>query len=139
MFVVPFRSDIQHLTTILAGFGEVTGLVTNLQKCLVAPIRCADIDLDEVLQDFPVVRMTFPMRYLGLPLSVHRLKKIDFQHLVDKVAGRLIPWQGRLITSVGSATLVTSVLTAQTTHHITSLVVPAGTLEEINKLERAFL
>lgn len=106
IFVAPVKEDIQQLTSILANFGEVTGPVTNLEKSTVAPIRCDGINLDDVLESFPAKRSAFPMRYLGLPLSVYRLRKIDLQHLVDKAAGKLVPWQGRFITAIGRTELL---------------------------------
>jgi hypothetical protein len=36
-----------------------------------------------------------PMKYLGLPLSVTHLKGINFQQLVDRVAGKVVPWIGK--------------------------------------------
>lgn len=139
IFVAPFKEDIEQLTHILEGFGEVTGLVTNLEKSLVAPIRCSGIDLYSVLQCFPSVRSSFPMRYLGLPLSVHRLSRSDFQHLEDKIAGKLVTWQGKFITAAGRATLVKSVISAQATYHLTSLALPQGVMASIDKVRRAFL
>ena len=85
------------------------------------------------------MRATFPIRYLGLPLSVWCLKRVDFQHLEDKVAGKVPTWNGNLITAIGRATLVKSVLTSQAIHHMTPLIVPPGTFEYLNKVERAFL
>jgi hypothetical protein len=72
-FVRPRKEDIQFLGSMLASFGDVTGLNTNCQKSFVAPIRCENIDLDDILQFFPGIRSTFPLRYLGLPLSIHHL------------------------------------------------------------------
>ncbi|XP_020191141.1 uncharacterized protein [Aegilops tauschii subsp. strangulata] len=77
--------DVQFLTTILASFGESTGLSTNCAKSIVAPIRCANVDLDDILQSFPACRSSFPIRYLGLPLVIKRLKRIHLQLLEDKL------------------------------------------------------
>lgn len=133
--MAPFKEDIEQLTHILEGFGEVTGLVTNLEKSSVAPIRCSGIDLSAVLQCFPAVRSSFPMRYLGLPLSVHRLRRSDFQHLEDKIAGKLVTWQGKFITAAGRATLVKSVISAQPTYHLTSWPFPKVSWRALIKLE----
>jgi hypothetical protein len=70
IFVHPAEEDIQNLSSILTMFGELTGLATNFQKSMVVPIRCYDIDLNEVLNGLPVIRGTFPIKYLGLLLSV---------------------------------------------------------------------
>jgi hypothetical protein len=91
IFMAPNKDDIDFLASTLLQIGDVTGLVTNCTKSQVAPIRCAGLDLDHILQAFPASRTTFPMKYLGLPLSVTRLKRIHFQPLEDKVAAKLIP------------------------------------------------
>jgi hypothetical protein len=75
VFVAPIKSDIRNLAAILHDFGKVTGLCTNFLKSSVAPIRCGEIDLDDVLQDIPATRASFPLRYLGLPLSIWSLRR----------------------------------------------------------------
>ena len=79
------------------------------------------------------------MKYLGLPISVRRPQKVDFQFLEDKAAAKLVPWDGQNITSMGRTALVKSVLAPQAIYFITTLVVPTSTLKNLNKLERAFL
>jgi hypothetical protein len=84
VFVASFKEDIQNLASILQGFGEVTGLCTIFLKSCVVPITYANIDLHEILFDIPATLAYFPLKYLGLPLSVWQLKEVDFQHLEDK-------------------------------------------------------
>jgi hypothetical protein len=139
VFVAPFKEDIQNLANILNGFGDVTGLCTNFQKSSVVPIRCAHVDLDDVLEGIPAARATSPLKYLGLPLSVWSLKRADFQHLEDKCAGKLPTWSGNLITAAWRSALVKSVITSQAIYHLTPLAMPPATLASINKIERAFL
>jgi hypothetical protein len=81
VFVAPFKVDIQNLAAILHSFGEVTGLCTNFSKSHVVPIRCDNINLEDVLEGIPAKRAFFPLRYL--PLSVWCLRRRDFQHLED--------------------------------------------------------
>jgi hypothetical protein len=90
IFVAPMKEDIQNLSSILDIFWEATGLVTNFKKSLVVPIRCQNIALDDVLEGLPVIRASFPIKYLGLPLSVWELKRVDFQPLEDKMDGKLV-------------------------------------------------
>jgi hypothetical protein len=68
---------------------EVMGLSTNFQKSQVAPTRCDNLDLDDILQSFLATRSTFSMRYLGLPLSIYCLQRIDFQPLEEKIADKI--------------------------------------------------
>jgi hypothetical protein len=139
VFVAPIKDDIQNLAGILKNFGEVNGLCTNFSKSFVVPIRCENIDLDNVLEGLPATRATFPLRYLGLPLSVWCLRRRDFQHLEDKCAGKLPTWNGKLVNLAGRVSLVKSVLASQAIYHVTPLTIPPGTLKYINKIERAFI
>ena len=139
VFMAPIKKDIDNLSAILSGFGEVTGLCTNFHKSSVLPIRCNHLNLEHILQGLPAIRASFPIRYLGLPLSVWQLKKVDLQFLEDKIAGKLVTYEGQNITTIGRTTLVKSVATSQAVYFITSLVIPPGILHNINKLERAFL
>lgn len=139
IFVKPVQEDVSNLATILQCFGEVTGLCTNFQKSSVVPIRCRNLDLEAILQGLPAARASFPMKYLGLPLSVWQLKRVDFQYLEDKVAAKLVPWEGRYIAAPGRGVLVMSVLTSLVVYTATALIIPPGTLLNITRVERAFL
>jgi mannosylglycoprotein endo-beta-mannosidase len=101
IFIAPFREDFVALAHILEGFGEVTGLVTNMHKSIAVPIRCSALDLDDIMQGFPIRRTNFPIKYLGLPLSTRGLKGVDVQPLVDKVTSKLVPWEGKTIAAAG--------------------------------------
>lgn len=52
-------------------------MVTNVEKCGATPIRCSDEMVAIVQQVFPCVVTTFPCKYLGVPLSLSRLKRVD--------------------------------------------------------------
>jgi hypothetical protein len=77
-----------------------------------------------VLHGLPVIRGSFPLKYLGLPLLVWQLKRVDSQPLEDKMAGRLVPWDGKNINMAGPGALVKSVLIFQTIFHLTTLKIP---------------
>jgi hypothetical protein len=139
VFVAPFKEDITNLASILHNFGEVTDLCTNLQKSSVVPIRCTNLNLNDILADIPATIASFPLWYLGLPLSVWCLKRGDFQHLEDKCVNKLPTWNGKLITTAGRTALVKSVITSQAIYHLTPLCIPPGTIKFINKIQRAFL
>ena len=70
VFMAPIKKDIDIFSAILRGFGEVTGLCTNFHKSSVVPIRCNNLNLGHILQSMPATMASFPLRYLGLPLSV---------------------------------------------------------------------
>jgi hypothetical protein len=106
---------------------------------MVVPIRCSGIDLDDALLGFPVLHSNFPIRYLGLPLSVHQLCRGDFQYIVDKMASKLPIGQGKYVTTAGRVALIQSIIASQAIYPLTVLPLPKGILKDIFKLERAFL
>ncbi|WVZ77322.1 hypothetical protein U9M48_025203 [Paspalum notatum var. saurae] len=139
IFIKSEKRELENLVALLHLFGEATGLHTNIQKSSIVPIKCAGLNLDEILAGFPASRTSFPIRYLGIPLTVARLKKVDFQYLIDKVSSRLAGWQGRNLTHAGRLVLVKSVLSAPPVHTLTAINVPKEVLEEIDKLRKRFL
>ncbi|KAM0838878.1 hypothetical protein ACQ4PT_060692 [Festuca glaucescens] len=139
IFLAPFKEDVHNFAAILHSFGEATGLCTNFHKSSVVPIRCDGVDLDDILRGLPVLKASFPLKYLGLPLSVGALRKADFQLLEDKTAEKIPAWNGKFITMAGRTALVKSVLTSQSIYHLTSLNVPTGSMHNMKKVERAFL
>ena len=108
IFMAPIKRDVDNLSAILRGSGKVTGLCTNFHKSSVVP----------------ATRAMFPIKYLGLPLSVRQLRKVDFQYLEDKAAEKLVTWEGQTITTIGRTALVRSVITSQVVFSITPLIVP---------------
>lgn len=127
VFMTPIKRNIDNLATILKGYNEVTGLCTNFQKSSVVPIQCNQLNLGHILQRLPATRASSPLTYLGLPLSVWQLKKVDLHFLENKVAGKLVTWEGQHITTSGRTTLVKSVVTSQVVYFTTPLVVLPST------------
>ena len=89
VFANPIKEDINLIKEVFEVFGEASGLKINLAKSAVYPIRCDGIDLQEVLADFRCNVLSFPCKYLGLPLSVRCLRRVDVQPFIDKVASKL--------------------------------------------------
>jgi hypothetical protein len=49
VFVNPTKADADMVMQIMDHFGRATGLRINTQKSTVAPIRCSQVDLSQVL------------------------------------------------------------------------------------------
>jgi hypothetical protein len=71
-------ADIAITMNILHLFGVASGLKTNLQKSNVLPIRCEDHNLEVIQQQLPCAVDDFPCKYLGLPLTLKKLKKSTY-------------------------------------------------------------
>lgn len=71
-------------------------------------------DLEEQLRGTHMMNCklgSIPLKYLGMPISYRLLSIVDFDPMVEKVAGRVEPWQGKLLASGGRLILVNDCLT----------------------------
>jgi hypothetical protein len=139
IFVNPTKEELHAVSAILECFGKASGLVTNLAKSEVFPVRCGDINLHDLLDGFPAKIMAFPGKYLGLPLHFRRLRKVDLQPLLDKIAGKLPGWFGKNLARPGRITLAKSVLMATAVYHATVLPLSKWARDKINKIARNFI
>lgn len=139
IFANPVQSEIEALMQILHDFGEATGLKINMQKSTATPIRCVDINLDQILQSFGGPIANFPLKYLGLPITLSRTKLVHLQFVLDRIRARLAGWKGKLMSIAGRRVLVRLVLSSLPTFAITALRVPKKFLKEVDKSRRRFL
>lgn len=89
LFLAPTEQDLTTTVALLSLFGNASGLRTNLDKCIVAPISCSDEDIDRTSPMLPCQLSDFPITYLGMPLSTGKLRKEHLQSVLDKVTRRI--------------------------------------------------
>jgi hypothetical protein len=90
IFINPIKEDVEAVKTIIEAFDTFSELHINLQKSSVHPIRCENVDLDQVLSPFIGSRGVFPCKYLGLQLHTRSLQKVHVQPLIEHI-GQMLP------------------------------------------------
>jgi hypothetical protein len=139
LFLNPIKEEMIVIQKVLHNFGEVSGLKANLNKCVAYPIQCSNLDIADVLSNFGGATGSFPCQYLGLPLGVRKPSRAELQRLIDRIASKLKPWKGKLMSRTGRLTLVNSVLTSTLTYFLTSFILTPWAIKKIDKLRRSFL
>ena len=139
IFSNPVKEELHAMSAILDCFGKASGLITNMAKTEIFPIRCDAIDLPDILSDFPAKIGTFPGKYLGLPLHYRRLRKIDIQPLIDKTAAKLPGWIGKNLARPGRVTLAKTVLMAMSTYHATVIPMSKWARDKFARIARNFV
>jgi hypothetical protein len=81
----------------------------------------------------------FPCNYLGMPLSIKKLTKADWQALLDKVDRFLATWKARLMSKAGRLEMLNSVLTSLAVYLMTINEMPAWVRKEFDRRRRAWL
>lgn len=89
--------------------------------------------------NFPGRLVPFPCTYLGIPLSLLRLRRADERPLIDKVAARIPSWKAGLLNNAGRTTLTKVTLSAIHVHVSIASGLSTWALRQIDKRRRAFL
>jgi hypothetical protein len=139
IFTNPIKEDVSCIMRMMKAFGDAIGLEINVCKSSVATIRRSGLNMDEVLADFSGQRASFPIQYLGLPLTLGRTRLVHLQYIQDKAKAKLAGWQGKLVNVAGQHELVRLVLSSVQVYLLTVIKVPKKFIKELDKLRRRFL
>jgi hypothetical protein len=126
IFMHPSAGEANAIKTILQIFGDASGLRTNLGKCSITPIHVPEGNTQQLQAILGCQIADFPIKYLGLPLSVKKVPKAKIQSVVDAVARRMLIW-------------IKSVLCAIPIYTIIADGLPPWAIEKINAICRRFL
>jgi hypothetical protein len=118
IFCHPDETELRAIRGILELFGHSTGLHTNFAKCSVSAIACTEEVADAAAVVMECQLAPFPVKYLGIPLSVGRLPGEAFQPVVDRLADKLPTWKASMMPQAGRLALVRSVLAAIPLHQL---------------------
>jgi hypothetical protein len=138
MFCKPVKLELAAVKQILYLFGNASGLHVNYRKSAATMIRGGEAEAKLVATELGCDIVPFPIRYLGLQLSLRPLTKAQWQPALDNIKRMLPAWQRSLIAKESRLTLAKAVLQATPVHHILVEEAPVWLLEEINKWLRAF-
>jgi hypothetical protein len=101
-------------------------------------ICCGEQHLQGILDVFPARTGSFPYRYLGLPLHIKKLRKLDYLPLLKKVGGKLPGWKEKLMTKVARAQLIKSIIASRVSYHAMMFPLPKWLIGKIDKLRKNF-
>lgn len=114
-------------------FGKITRLKINIDKSVVITIRCQALDLDNILLNFRVVQKYLPCTYLGLPLSLRKIRRVQLQPCIDKIEVRLAGYKRNMLSRAGRLAILKTVLTAMPIYQLTVADLPTWARKRIDK------
>ncbi|KAJ9553566.1 LOW QUALITY PROTEIN: hypothetical protein OSB04_017611 [Centaurea solstitialis] len=136
------RGDVQSVEVLkkaLDLFAIHSGLKANLEK---SEIFFGNVPADTriaIRNCLPFRLGSFPIRYLGVPLSPVRLKRSDYGVLTMKIRNRIQNWKMKFLSFAGRRQLVISVLQGLQLYWMAIYVFPAAVVHDIEGLLREFL
>lgn len=78
-------------------------------------------------------------KYLGFPILKGRVKKTDFDFIIEKMKSRLASWKHRLLNKPGRLVLASSVLTSIPTCYMQTFWIPQSICYAIDRSSRDFI
>jgi hypothetical protein len=138
-FAALSRTDLLVIKTIFDIFAVASGLSCNMAKCQLVPIHFSEDQVQEALPEFQCQCASFPITYLGMPLSVFKLPRSSLQPIADKMAGKLTAWKGRLLHNSGRLTLIKTTLAAILGYTAISIEFPPWLRKAMECIMKGFL
>ena len=93
----------------------------------------------QCLQITGLKNSSFPLTYLGFPITASRLNKIECASLVEKIIARVHLWATRNISFAGRARLINSVIFGMFFYWSSIVLLPNEVTEKITKICRNYL
>ncbi|KAJ9536687.1 hypothetical protein OSB04_un000160 [Centaurea solstitialis] len=131
--------SVEVLKRALFLFEKRAGLSPNLSKSDVFFGNVPDSTRDAILTCLPFRMGTFPIRYLGVPLSPVFLKVSDYGGLLLRVKQRIQNWKMKTLSFGGRKQLIISVLQSLQLYWMAIFVFPSSVIHELESTMRAFL
>lgn len=94
-------NTVVTLKIVLRLFAKMAGLKINYHKSSFVPLNLDEPHTDLLRSILGCTATTFPLNYLGMPLSIKRPTRQFFHLLIEKLEKRLQGWKGKLISKGG--------------------------------------
>ena len=133
------QQSMEGVRDVLKDFKRVTGLQINERKSEIFFSKMNEVEADMLASTLNVVQGSFPVKYLGLPLSTGKWKTSDCEKLVDKIAGRINTWGTRTLPYAGRVQLINTVLLSMAGHWANVFRIPESVHKEIVQKCRDYL
>ena len=133
------QNNIQNLARILRCFHVTSGLKVNFHKSRVFGIGTSLLETSNWARPLGCDPSSLPFTYLGVPVGANMNLKKNWKPVIDRFLSKLSMWKAKSLSLGGRLTLLTSVLGNLPTFFLSLFVAPAGVIETLEKIRRAFL
>jgi hypothetical protein len=86
------------------------------------------------MQVFGCKEGSFPFKYLGIPMSPHKIASKDGSQIEERVQKKLSSWKGKLLDVGGRLVLINSVLSSLPMFILSFFRIPKGILKKLDYL-----
>ncbi|PKU75591.1 putative mitochondrial protein [Dendrobium catenatum] len=139
LFTDAKKKNLRRLKEIIEDYCSWIGQRINYPKSSMICGKKVDRRKKKMIEDFMGLKAVNEMEYLGVKVALRRLKKRDYQILLDKSLKKLNSWSNKFISLAGRMVLVNSVYVNFLIFISSHSLIPLGVLNEFEKLCRDFI
>ena len=139
--IVCLKDDInvaRNMKLLLYLYEMISGLKINFDKSEVLLINGDDEKTLQYADLFNYQIGSFPIKYLGVPVSPSRLHVVDWVPLIEKNEKKLTAWKGSSLSIAARATLINSSLSNSFIYHMSIYLLPKTIVKALDKQRRTF-
>jgi len=116
----------------------MSGLKINFSKSEIILIHGDEFLNMQYADLFNCQNGSFPLKYLGAPVSPGRLHVKHWLTLVEKNEKKLATWEGSSMSIAGRVTLINSSVSSSFIYHMSMYLVPKTIVKSLGKQRRCF-
>jgi hypothetical protein len=131
--------SVDILLQQLLVFGRMSGLTINATKSFIFFGGVGEDTKRAILLHTGFAEGSFPFKYLGVPLSPHRLLASQYHPLLHKLESCIQSWLGKHLSYAGRLVLIKSVLHGMVQLWLNIFPMPSIVVSKITSLCRNFL
>ncbi|KAI0516494.1 hypothetical protein KFK09_009186 [Dendrobium nobile] len=132
------RGNAIQLNSCLQLFASLSGLQINTNKSAII-FSNNDPGNQWICEELGIHNVNQHLTYLGIPISLKRLKATHFQPLLSRISALLVGWKNKFLSFAGSVQFLKFTITNSIAYWIRGSIIPKGCCATINKLCSKFL
>jgi hypothetical protein len=121
-----------HLKCPMICFEQLSGIKIYYSKSDLIPVNLSEQETQMYSRIFYCKVGSFPIKYLGVPLHLEKLKREDIHHVVDKTIGIISGWLGRLLSYGARLALLKACVASIPIYLLSVIEFPKWAIEVIN-------
>lgn len=140
LFTKASRSQARVVANLFDNFSKALGLKVNLAKSRAYYSSGVPRTKIEKCTSISHIRSTLALdKYLGFAILKGRVKKADFEFIIEKMQSRLVSWKHRFLNKPGRLALASSVLASIPTYYMQTFWLPQSICFVIDRATRDFI
>jgi len=123
----------------LLDFYSCVGLHANHEKSQIVFGGCSLLLQHQCLEITDFQERAFPIKYLGVPITVSILSKLECRAVVENIVGKVTLWATKSISFASRAQLPNSVIFGMFNFWATIFILPQEVIDQMNQICRNYL